>query len=76
MPSMDQPRHVACVLTEAGKWTYDVGLIEKMSIEFKCFGIPTMVKLDITRVWIILAMFSQAFITSYNYHDKFKKIFK
>ena len=71
--SMDQPRH-PCVIVVAGKWTYDAILLSIMSTEFKRCDLPTMHVLDNTRARIIVALFSQAFITSYNAHDKLKEV--
>ena len=63
------------MLTVAKKCSYCVGLLGKINTEHKRFGLPTMPELDNTRgVRIIIAMLSQDFISSFNSHNKSKKI--
>ena len=51
---MDQPRNGACVVTAAGKWTFHEGLLSLISASCEPLGLPTLVKLDKTRVRIML----------------------
>ena len=74
MSLMHQPISVTCVFIVAVKQIYDVGILGKINTEHQSFCLPTMSELDNTKFRIIIAILSQAFISTYNSHNKFKKI--
>ena len=73
MPSISQPGHGACVLAASGKLTYDSGILKKINIEHKRFGLPTIPELNTARVRIIVVILSQTFMPSCNSHEKLEK---
>ena len=56
------------------KCFYDATLLSKISTAFERFGLRSMPVLDNKRAHIIVALFSQDFITSCNALDEFKEI--
>ena len=71
---MEQPRHGACVITTAGKCIWDEGLLKLINVEHERFGLTTLSKLDNTRVKIIIAMYSHAFMSGCFSHNQLKNM--